>query len=279
MKGTRLGYAADWLAWCSFICSALGLGVRGDLYMRSVKDDRVRIVLVCLHIKAQYDSGKRDKKADRGTAVIGHYFPVAGLSVEFLGSLGAFHHMIKTARRSAGSNTNELRRAGQLRRSTVKLPVFSEMLELLEVQLWDSTGWHWIDIDKKATFMSIWWAYDLCRRAGKYTHAAPRDEDHCIRANELTFVLFKPIYVGGRPVGSVVGGSALMASVEFDNLERCQMRATSHKGGALVKCKFIGRNTVAESKSLFRLWQWVICSGVLPDDELFTRYSFNPEKG
>jgi hypothetical protein len=89
--------------------------------------------------------------------------------------------------------------------------------------------------------------------------------------------LFKPIYVGGRPVGLVVGGSALTASVEFENLERCQVRATSHKDGALVKSKFIGRNTNAESKSLFRVWQWVICSGVLPDDELFTRYSFNPK--
>jgi hypothetical protein len=113
--------------------SVLGLGVGGDPYMRSVKDDRARTVLVCLHIKAQYDSGKRDKKADRGTAAIGHYFTVAGLSVDFLGSLGAPNHMIKTARRAAGSNTNELRRAGQLHRSTVKLPVFSEMFELLEV--------------------------------------------------------------------------------------------------------------------------------------------------
>ncbi len=78
----------------------------------------------------------------------------------------------------------------------MKPPVVSEMLELLEVQSWDNTGWHWIDNDKKATFMGIWWASDLCGRAGEYTHAAPKDEDHCIRANELTFVLFKPIYVG-----------------------------------------------------------------------------------
>ena len=123
-----------------------------------------------------------------------------------------------------------------------------------------------------------WWGYDLCVRVGEYTLASATDVDHCTRANELTFVLVNPLIVDGRSVGSVVGGSHLMTLVKFLDLEYCLVGATSHKGGSLVKRKFIGRSTEAEDQSLFRLWQWMRCSGVRPEDELFTRYSSNLRK-
>jgi hypothetical protein len=275
--GTRTGYAAEWLLWCSFICSSFGLGVGADPYMKGVESDRIRAILVCLYIKSQYDIGKRDKLACKGTAAIRHHFALEGLSVDFLGSASAPNHLIKTARKAASSSPDELRLAGQLCRSTVKLPVFSEMMDWLEMVLWEEKGWGWIDIDMKMVFMGIWWAYDICVRVGEFTHAAPKDQDHCIRANELIFMLVSPICFEGRLIESVIGGSHLMALVEFGNLEKCQVKATSHKCGSLVKTKFIGKNTEVEGKSLWRLWQWVRCSGVLPNDELFTRYSYNPK--
>ena len=128
------------------------------------------------------------------------------------------------------------------------------------------------------TFMGIWWGYDLCVRVGEYTLVKVKDSDHCIRANEVTFVLVRSLVVEGRSVGSVFGGSPLMALVEFGNVEYCLVGATSHKGGSLTKKKFIGKSTPEEDESLWRLWGWMRCSGVRPDDELFTRYSSNSKR-
>jgi hypothetical protein len=282
-EGTREGYKAEWKQWCDFISSKKGLGEGGDPYLQKSNDDRARSLLVCRHIKAQYDEGKRDKKAHKGTAAIRYFFTVAGLAVAFLGSVGNPNHMIQAARRAAGSNTDELRLAAQKRSSTVKLPVFSELMNKLEEELWTSQGWDWTGrskkgIDCKQVFMGIWWAYDLCARVGEYTHSQATDKDHCIRANELIFVLVKPVTIDGRTLGSVIGGSAHMAMVEFANVEYCLVGATSHKGGSLVKRKFISKTTEEEDRSLFRLWQWIKCSGVRPEDELFTRYSSNPKR-
>ena len=129
--GTKTGYAADWAAWCSFIDSDRGLGFGSDPYLKGLKDDRTRSVLVCLYIKAQYDGGKRDKQAHKCTAAIKYYFTVAGLSVEFLGTMHAPNHMIKTARGATKSSADELRLAGKTRVTTVKLPVFRELMDLL----------------------------------------------------------------------------------------------------------------------------------------------------
>jgi hypothetical protein len=101
-------------------------------------------------------------------------------------------------------------------------------------------------------------------RVGEYTSSKKGDTDHCIRANELTFVLVIPLNANGRTVSSVTGGSTLMAMVEFANVEYCLVGATSHKGGSLLKKKSIGKTTVEEDKSLFRLWQRIKCSGVRP---------------
>ena len=255
-----------------------GLGVGGDPYLKGLKGDRIRTVCVCLHIKSLYESGKRDKQAHKCTAAIKHYFTVAGLSVEFLGTMHAPNHMIRTARGATKSSADELRIAGQRRVATVKLPVFRELMDLLQEQLWEGKGWGWKDIDSRMVFMGVWWGYDLCVRVGEYTLASATDVDHCTRANELTFVLVNPLIVDGRSVGSVVGGSHLMTLVKFLDLEYCLVGATSHKGGSLVKRKFIGKSTEAEDQSLFRLWQWMRCSGVRPEDELFTRYSSNLRK-
>ena len=46
-----------------------------------------------------------------------------------------------------------------------------------------------------------------------------------------------------------------MALVEFLNVEYCLVGATSHKGGSLLKKKYIGKSTQAEDESLWRLWQ------------------------
>jgi hypothetical protein len=126
--------------------------------------------------------------------------------------------------------------------------------------------------------MGIWWAYDLCVCVGEYTSSKAGDKDHCIRANEVTFILGKPVNITGRTISSVTAGSPFMRGVEFVNVEYCLVGATSHKGGSLLKKKFIGRNTEEEIRSLFRLWQWVKCSGVRPEDGLFTRYSHNPKR-
>jgi hypothetical protein len=240
-------------------------------------------LLVCRHIKAQYEDGKRDKKAHKGTAAIRYFFTVAGLAVTWLGSVGNPNPMIQAARRAAGSNTDELRSAAQKRSSTVKLPVFSELMDKLEEELWTNQEWEWSKkpdkgVNGKQTFMGIWWAYDLCVRVGEYTSSKKGDADHCIRANELTFVLVRPLNANGRTVSSVTGGSTLMAMVEFANVEYCLVGATSHKGGSLLKKKFIGKTTVEEDRSLFRLWQWIKCSGVRPEDGLFTRYSGDPRR-
>jgi hypothetical protein len=174
--------------------------------------------------------------------VIRYFFTVAGVSVAFLGSLTNPNHLIQAARKAAGSNADELRLAAQKRSSTLKLPVFSELIDKLEEELWTSQGWEWTErsnkgIDRKQVFMGIWWAYDLCVRAGEYTHSNATDKDHCIRANEVIFVLINPVNVDGRMLGSVIGGSAYIGMVKFVNLEYCLVGATSHKGGSLVKLR------------------------------------------
>jgi hypothetical protein len=68
--------------------------------------------------------------------------------------------MIQAARRAAGSNTDELRSAAQNRSSTVKLPVFSELMDKLEEELWTNKEWEWSkNPDKGVNVSRHLWAY------------------------------------------------------------------------------------------------------------------------
>ena len=93
--------------------------------------------------------------------------------------------------------------------------------------------------------------------------------DHCIRLDDLTFVL---------QAGEGVAGSALAAhfllgpneTAPWTSVTECRALSASSKGKAVTKAKLIASHSTFESQFLDDLARFVTLSGAVSGDELFS---------
>ena len=139
--------------------------------------------------------------------------------------------------------------------------------------LWDTKSWLYLDIDSRPINLAKMWAFDIGARVGEYTAPEKRAEDHCIRAGDLLFD-----FEDGETRVSIRGGEEYFARIWTGEVARgralgCWVRGVTQKTGKRLKAKLITRRHGGEERLLDDLVEWMIHSGVGPEDELFSHYA------
>ena len=225
--------------------------------------------LIALYIKSRYDKGLRGKGATAAAAAIRFALTSA------LEPTTCCDDPIVSAARAACERTTAEERAHRNSEAvgSTKLPVCQSMLAGQREELWDTKSWLYPDIDSRTLYLAEMWAFDLGARVSEYTAAEKRGEDHCIRAGELLFD-----FEEGDACVSVRGGEEYFAQIRRGEIPRgravgCWVRAITQKTGKRVKTRLITRRHDTEERLLDDLVEWMIHSGVGPEDELFSRYA------
>ena len=155
---------------------------------------------------------------------------------------------------------------------TVKLPACHGMLTDMRTRLWDLQPWQGSGLISRMTYLGCMWGFDQSARISEYTVPEPRAQDHCIRLDDLSFYSKTPEGVTGC-VGSVLATrliGALDDSPLIQNVVECRVQGASSKGKRVVKGKVIARRSDDESQFLSELITFIIRSGALGTDELFS---------
>ena len=236
-----------------------------DPFVRSAGEEE-KASLVAIMMLRKHEQGSRGKQATSFTAAIRLRFSQQGLSTEFLDSA-----VIATARTACKLKPEELReRKDSGAAASVKLPICEGILVHMKAVMWTGRGWEGADMRDRMTYIGCMWAFEMGARVSEYTTPEPGGVDHCIRADDLIFIVVSPsgtrsIY-GSKisEIGMMVGGALRSSVVE------CRAAAVTAKGKKLVKPKIIGRRSVEESNFLDDLIDFMTHSGITGKDELFS---------
>ena len=265
VERTSRGYDRHWDDWVDFVRNEMSYQ---DPLMRDRREEE-KAPLVALYIKGRYDRGMRGKGATAASAAIRLALVSALEPTSCLDD-----PMVTAAREACERTTTEERehRDSEAAGST-KLPVCESMLSGQREALWDTKSWLYPDIDSRAIYLAEMWAFDLGARVGEYTAPERRAEDHCIRAGDLLFD-----FEDGEAGVSVRGGEEYFARIRRGEVAKglalgCWVRGITQKTGKRVKAKLIARRHAGEERLLDDLVEWMIHSGVGPEDEIFSRYA------
>lgn len=268
LVATNKVYDGHWRAWGEFILAKTSIK---DLYLRdlSEKDKSATVSLFLIH---RHKAGLRGKAATAVTAGIRMQFLKAFESTEFLDAAA-----VDAVRNACGLNLTELRAkrdAGAA--DTVKLPLCEAVLVAMRTRLWTDRAWEGPELDGRMTYIGCMWAYDMAARISEYTRAERGASDHCVRLDDLTFIV-----EGGGKVETVAGSglgknASLLAG--WSRVMECRVLSASAKGKVLVKPKVIGRRSPEESQFLDDLLEFVMRSGAHGRDELFSHIQADGKK-
>ena len=153
-----------------------------------------------------------------------------------------------------------------------------EMLTTIREQNWEGLGWSVAsDLDKRAAYLGNALSFDMVLRVGSYTKKEPRGEDHCIKSQGWCFVLL-PEAASDKSdpreriilkVGEELKDIVTRRVVAMDLMQ------ASVKGGENHSVKSIRRRSPSESQLLDDMVAWAQKSGVMLDDDFFTRRSID----
>ena len=242
--------------------------------MRNLTEDTDKARLVAEYIHSQYLSGRRGGACHKVTAAIRHEFTCNLLSTTFLGSEVESNPIIKKASRACRLNTDELRERVSSGVSRVKLPAVGEMMVEMRKIFWEESGWEvGKGFNSRLTYIASIFARELCVRVSEVAMPGVSGIDHAIRAGQVWFVLDRAIVVSGQEVLTLAGGSAILGQLNVDRIAAIEVRASSHKCGAIAvgKVKMIGRNSPEEIQLLEDLFLFHVKSGARKDDIFCSR--------
>ena len=259
---TAQTYGRHWADWCHFVLNTGGIQ---DPFLEGWTDCD-KGTLVGLLLQKRHEEGLRGKQANAITAGIRLYFTRALLSTSFLDSA-----ILDATRTACRYSTTELRARKDMGPvASVKLPISEDIMLRMRARLWEGKGWGLHDSSHRMTYLGCMWGYDLDARVSEYTAPEKGQEDHCVRAGDLVFCA-----LGENGELKIRGGTLSLYSTEKEmpQFYGCWVKPSTHKTGAIVKAKFIGRRSVEESQFLDDLVEWTKLSKVKVGDRLFTRYS------
>ena len=256
---TARTYERQWSEWCQFIQDETG--TNDNLLAQWRESDKA--VLVSLFLMRRHERGLRDKQATTVTAGIRHHFTRALLPVGFLDSA-----VLTAARTACQRSTTELRqRKDKGPTSTIKLPLCESILARMRNRLWEGTSWDVKGIRQRMLYLACIYAFDLGARISEFTAPEKDQEDHCVRARDLMF----DVTMDGTASKAYGGSTFFDGSLGLGTrVQGCWVSTSSHKTGAAVATKLIGRRSPEESQFLDDLAEWVSCSRVQPNERLFT---------
>ena len=239
-----------------------------DPFLRGLTEER-KVDTVARYLYSRYQDGKRGKVATAVTAGLRFYFNKAREAVSFLDS-----PVIAMARTACRMNPAEARaKKDRGPAETVKLPVCEEILTDMRVHCWGQLEWCPGNIEKRMVYLACMYGYDLSARISEYTVPEPGATDHCVRLNDLTFV----VSVDGG-VESVAGGRLASLGLTappggnrgLHRVVECRILTSTSKGKSVVKPKLIGRRSPEEAQFLEDLAAFICHSGGAGKEELFS---------
>lgn len=261
LSATQRTYSKHWESWREFLAIEAD---PGNPFLVGVAEE-AKSALVGLFLYRRYQAGARGKQACGVTAGIRMRFAQELLSTEFLDAA-----VIHTARSACQLNPRELRakRDAAATITSVKLPVCESILIAMRTRLWVEAPWAPSAVPGCLAYIGCVWGFDQTARISEYTTPEGSAEDHCIRVDDLTFIL---------PSGEGVVGSALAAHLTpspthrtcWPDVSECRALAASSKGKAVNKPKLIARRSAAEAQFLDDLIRFIVFSRSEPGDELF----------
>ena len=268
LPNTNRVYCKFWSQWVEFLKSEAG---EEDPFLRR-SDEEEKSSLVGIMMLRKHEQDLRGKKATAFTAGIRMRFSQQGFPTSFLESA-----VIASTRTTCKPKPEELReKRDRGTASTVKLPVCEEILTEMRVRMWDGRGWVGPDMRARMVYLGCMWGFEMGARVSEYTTPEPGAVDHCVRLDDLIFVV-----VSASVTRSLFGSQLVESGVAKSETGRlsiveCRAQSVTAKGKELVKPKIIGRRSVEETQFLEDLVDFVTHSRATGKEELF---SFRQDDG
>jgi hypothetical protein len=172
-----------------------------DRYLQGLHEEE-KASLVSQMMLQMHKQNRRGKAATAFTAAIRLEFAERRLSITFLDSA-----LVSTARSSCKMTPAELREKRNSKPThTVKLPFSENTLADMRSRLWDNLSWSDQDKEKRMRNLGCKWGYGLRARVEECTRAEPGKSDHCMRLDDLTFI------VEGATVAQTLSGCSLIGT-------------------------------------------------------------------
>ena len=262
LPNTNRAYDRYWGQWTSFVKSE----VDGDDPFLGCAGEEEKASLVGIMMLRKHQLGMRGKQATSFTAAIRLRFSQQGLSTDFLNSA-----VIATARTACKPTPEELREKKDSGATTgVKLPICGSVLVDMKTRMWTGRGWTGADMRTRMTYIGCMWGFEMGARVSEYTTPEPGNVDHCIRVDDLIFMVVSPSGTKGIYGSELAGAVSADGAAGRPSVVECRATAVTAKGKVLVKPKIVGRRSVEESRFLDDLMDFMAHSGSTGKDELFS---------
>jgi hypothetical protein len=262
LPNTQRAYTTEWLEWAQHLKDEVDID---DPYLTGVSEEE-KASFVGLMMLRRHKRNARGKAATAFTAAIRLEFAKARLSTEFLDSA-----VVATTRTSCKMTPAELReKRNSAPTHSVKLPISEDILTEMRVRLWEGLSWSDSDKEKRVGYLGCMWGFDMGARVSEYTRAEPGGSDHCVRVDDLTFIL-----VGKGDPRPIAGGNlarlGLAETTEgLSVISECRVLGTSCKTNVPVKPKSMSRISTEAGHFLEDITLIIIKSWSAGNEELFT---------
>ena len=267
---TNRVYDGHWAAWTKFVCEETRTA---DPFLSGM-DVQGKATMVALMMARKHQAGHRGKAATSFTAGVRMKFVCAALSASFLEE-----PVVATARAACMMKPEELRaRRDNGATSSAKLPVCESIVRDIRNRLWVGKGWEGVDMQCRMTYLGCMWGFELGARVSEYTKSEPGDVDHCVRTDDLSFVV---VTTGGT---RIVSGSLLSSLGVSDipggtlQIAECRVQGTSTKGKVTNKAKLVSRRSPEESEFLDDIIHFVVKSGAGGTEELLSCHGLSGKR-
>jgi hypothetical protein len=151
---TMTGYEREWRTWTEFVVRK-SQRADADPYMRDLAD-KTKVLMICHLFAERHKAGKREKAATGITAAIRKHFARAMEDTVWINA-EAIGVGWKACKRTFQEN-REYVKAGSGR---ARLPVWFALPEQLREDLWVNKGFGPTDIDKKMTYITTMFGFEL----------------------------------------------------------------------------------------------------------------------
>jgi hypothetical protein len=268
LPNTQLAYTKEWIEWSKHLREEANIS---DPYLKGVHEDE-KAALVSLMMLRRHKQNRRGKAATAFTAAIRLEFAKRRLSTTFLDSA-----VVTTARTSCKMTPAELREKRNSEPTySVKLPISEDVLADMRTRLWNNLDWSDEDKEKRMKYLGCMWGFELSARVSEYTRAEPGGSDHCIRLDDLTFIIEGHAVTQTISGGSLADNGATTSAAGLGRISECRVQGTSSKAKVAVKPKLIARRSAEEAQFLEDVAIFVARSGATGRDEIF---SFRKQDG
>lgn len=252
-----------------------------DLYMERMneEDQEWRILLFLGWLR---ESGLRGEQVNMALSRVRSAFSIAAQSVKAFDS-----EQVARGKVGCRQTTEEARISVPKLKVGEKLPFNLDLILSGRELFWKEGVWSVKELDRKAIWLCMAICFDSGLRVSNLTKAEKGNEDHCIRAEQLSFTFEdsqgkRTLVLGDNDVWKARADCLLTglrpSMIEQDHwwIESVSMMYTSNKtsgrsGASVLDPKKIGRRSSVESNLLDDMIAWITHSGVLGSDPFFTR--------